>query len=55
MIFFNAKTYLIAMRCSVMSHFGVNIRDKISTCLFDFQRKIVISLPIEFMFYTTNV
>ena len=50
---FGVKTYLTAMRCSVTSHFDVNFRDKISTCVFDFQRKIVIALPIELMFYTT--
>ena len=33
----------------------VSIFEKNSTCIFDFQRKIVIALLIEFMFYTTNV
>ena len=42
------------MRCSVTSHFRVNFRDKISTCVFDFQRKIIIALLIEFIFYTSN-
>ena len=54
-LLFSAKTYLIAMRCSVTSHFGVNFRDNISTCVFDFQSKIFIALPIAFMFYTPNV
>ena len=51
---FGANTNLTAMRCSVTSHFCVNFRDKISTCVFDFQRKIIIALLIEFIFYTSN-
>ena len=51
---FGANTNLTAMRCSVTSHFCVNFRDKISTCVFDFQRKIIIALLIEFVFYTSN-
>ena len=51
---FGANTNLTVMRCSVMSHFCVNFRDKISTCVFDFQRKIIIALLIEFIFYTSN-
>ena len=43
------------MRCSVTLHFGVNFRNKISTCAFDFQSKIVIASLIEFIFYTTYV
>ena len=43
------------MRCSVTSNYGVNFRDKIATCAFDFQLKIVIALLIEFIFYTTYV
>ena len=52
---FVADTNLTAMRCSVTSHFCVNFRDKISTCVFDFQHKIIIALLIEFIFYTSNV
>ena len=51
----SAKTNLTAMRCSVTSHFSVNCRDKMSTCEFDFQLKIVIALLIEFIFYSNNV
>ena len=43
---FGANTNLTAMRCSVMSHFCINFRGKISTCVFDFQRKIIIALLI---------
>ena len=53
--FFGVMDFLRAMCCSVTSHFGANFRDEISTCLFDFQHKFVIALPIESMFYTTNV
>ena len=48
---FGANT---AMRCSVTSHFCVNFREKISTCVFDFQLKIIIALLIEFIFYASN-
>ena len=51
---FGANTNLTAMRWSVTSHFSVNFRDKTSTCVFDFQRKIIIALLIEFIFYTSN-
>ena len=51
---FVANTNLTAMRCSVTSHFCVNFRDEISTCVFDFQRKIIIALLIKFIFYTSN-
>ena len=54
-LIFGANTNLTAMRCSLTSHFDVNFRDKISTCVFDFQRKIIIALLIEFIFYTSNV
>ena len=53
-LIFGANTNKTAMCCSVTSHFGVNFRDKICTCVFDFQRKISIALLIEFIFYTTN-
>ena len=43
------------MRCSVTTHFGVGFRDKIFTCAFDFQLKIVIALLIELIYYGTNV
>ena len=49
-----ANTNRTALRCSVTSHFCVNFRDKISTCVFDFQRKFIIALLIEFIFYTSN-
>ena len=51
---FGANTNLIVMRCSVTLHFCLNFRYKISTCVFDFQRKIIIALLIEFIFYTSN-
>ena len=51
---FGANTNFTAMRCSVTSHFCVNFQDKISTRVFDFQRKIMIALLIEFIFYTSN-
>ena len=51
---FGANTSLTAMRCSVTSHFCVIFRDKICTCVLDFQRKIIIALLIEFKFYTYN-
>ena len=47
---FGANTNLTAMT----SHYCVNFRDKISTRVFDFQRKIIIALLIEFIFYTSN-
>ena len=34
----------------VMSHFGVNFRDKFPICAFDFQRKIVIASLIGLIF-----
>ena len=49
-----ANTNFTAIRCSVASHFYVNFRDKISTCVFDFEREIVIALLIEFILYTSN-
>ena len=52
---FDANINLTAMRCSVTSHFFcVNFRDKISTCVFNFQRKIINALLIEFIFYASN-
>ena len=51
---FGANTNFTVMRCSVTSHFCINFRDKISTRVFDFQRKIIIALLIEFIFYTSS-
>ena len=51
---FVTNTNLTVMRCSVTSHFCDNFRDKISTFVFDFQRKIIIALLIEFLFITSN-
>ena len=49
-----ANTNSTVMLYSVTSHIYVNFRDKISTCVFDFQRIIIIALLIEFIFYTSN-
>ena len=50
---FGANTNLTVMRYSVTSDFCVNFQDKISTCVFEFQRKIIIALLIELIFITS--